>query len=172
MPDRPFISIELDRRIAVAQRARQVGQMDARAANRALMPWAAAEAWLVGHQGDAISPRDGQTPAGELCPLDATISELTRARDTVARQIDEDGPRPSQETSDRMPRYIGLRDAVRRLALMQLLREGYRQKPAAPDHFATARKIATPPLPPAQPSLLADMFGPDGAPLPVQQQAA
>jgi len=160
MPDRAFISTELDRRIAVAQRARDAGQMDARAANRALMPWAAAEAWLVGHRGDAISPRDGQTPAGELCPLDATIGELTRARDTLARQIDEEGKH------DRMPRYIGLRDAVRRLALMQLLREGYRQKPAAP--VPMPRNA----LPSSQPSLLADMFGPDGKPLPIERNAA
>lgn len=166
MPDRPFISIELDRRIAVAQRARQAGQMDARAANRALMPWAAAEAWLAGHQGDAISPRDGKTPAGDLCPLDATIGELTRARDTVARQIDEEGKQ------DRLPRYIGLRDAVRRLALMHALREGFGRKPAAPDHFADAKKMVRPALPPAQPSLLADMFGPDGAPLPLERNAA
>lgn len=155
-----FISTELDRRIAVMKRARDTGQMDARAANRALMPWAAAEAWLVGHQGDAISPRDGQTPASELCPLDATIGELTRARDTLARQIDE------ERKQDRMPRYIGLRDAVRRLALMQLLREGYRQKPAAP--VPTVKSA----LPPSQPSLLADMFGPDGKPLPIERNAA
>lgn len=160
MPDRPFISTELDRRIAVAKRARDAGHMDARAANRALMPWAAAEAWLVGHQGDAISPRDGQTPAGELCPLDATIGELTRARDTLARQIDE------EHKQDRMPRYIGLRDAVRRLSLMQLLREGFARKPAAT--VPTTRTT----LPPSQPSLLADMFGPDGKPLPIERNAA
>ncbi len=160
MTARPFISTELDRRIAVAQRARDVGQMDARAANRALMPWAAAEAWLVGHQGDAISPRDGQTPAGELCPLDATIGELTRARDTLARQIDE------ERKQDRMPRYIGLRDAVLRLTMMHMLREGYSQKPAAPVPMPHTT------LPPSQPSLLADMFGPDGKPLPIERTAA
>lgn len=166
MPDRPFISTELDRRIAVAKRAREAGQMDARAANRALMPWAAAEAWLIGHRGDAISPRDGITPAGELCPLDATIGELTRARDTLARQIDE------ERKQDRMPRYIGLRDAVRRLALMHALREGFARKPEAPDHFRGAPKMVQPSLPPAQPSLLADMFGPDGNPLPLERNAA
>lgn len=162
MPDRPFISTELDRRIAVAKRARDAGQMDARAANCALMPWAAAEAWLVGHQGDAISPRDGQTPASELCPLEATIGELTRARDTLARQIDEEGK------ADRMPRYIGLRDAVRRLTLMQLLREGFRAA-LSPEVFPRPGKNL---LPPSQPSLLADMFGPDGKPLPIERNAA
>jgi len=160
MPDRHFISIELDRRIALARGAHKQGSVDARAANAALMPWAAAEAWLVGHQGDAISPRDRQTPAGELCPLDATIGELTRARDTLARQIDTEGK------ADRMPRYIGLRDAVRRLTLMQLLREGYRQKPAAPVPMPRTS------LPSSQPSLLADMFGPDGKPLPLERNAA
>jgi hypothetical protein len=165
MPDRPFISTELDRRIAVMKRARDAGQMDARAANRALMPWAAAEAWLVGHQGDAISPRDGQTPAGELCPLDATIGELTRARDTLARQIDE------ERKADRMPRYIGLRDAVRRLTLMQLLREGFRQKPAPPVPMPRTAQSSNI-LAPSQPSLLADMFGPDGKPLPIERNAA
>lgn len=160
MPDRPFISIELDRRIAVAKRAREAGQMDARAAHRALMPWAAAEAWLVGHQGDAISPRDGQTPAGELCPLDATIGEITRARDTLARQIEE------ERKQDRMPRYIGLREAVRRLALMHAVRDGFARKQAAPAPIVKAA------LPPPQPSLLADMFGPDGNPLPLERNAA
>lgn len=160
MTDRPFISIELDRRIAVAKRAHQAGQMDAHAANRALMPWAAAEAWLVGHRGDAISPRDGQTPAGDLCPLDATLGELTRARDSLARQIEQ------QRAVDKLPRWHGLCDAVRRLTFMQGLRKGYRQKPAAPAPMPRNT------LPPSHPSLLADMFGPDGRPLPIERNAA
>lgn len=171
MTDRPFISIELDRRIAVAQRARDAGQRDARGANRALMPWAAAEAWIAGHDGQhGISPRPPHHSASDLCPLDATIAELTRARDSLAQKIEQQASATPEP--DRIARWHGIADALRSLHRLHALREAFRQKSTAPDHFSTARKIATPSLPPAQPSLLADMFGPDGMPLPIERNAA
>ena len=167
MPDRPFISMELDRRIAVAQAALDARRIEARAGNAALMPWAAAEAWIAGHNGQhGISPRPPHHSAADLCPLDDTIAELTRARDSLARQIDQ------QRALDKLPRWRGLCEAVRRLTFMQALRAGFRQQRPAPDHFAGARKMVPAILPPSQPSLLADMFGPDGKPLPIERNAA
>lgn len=162
MPDPHFITRELDRRIALANSAHQQGNLDLRAANAALMPWAAAEAWIVGHQGFAISPRDGINRAGDLCSLDDTIAELTRARDHLAKIIE------SQGRLDRLQRWMGLRAAVRDLERMRSLREGFRQMRQAP----APRPVASPTLPPAAPSLLADMFGPDGKPLPIDRRAA
>jgi hypothetical protein len=166
MPDPHFITTELDRRIALAQGAHKQGSVDARAANAALMPWAAAEAWLVGHQGDAISPRDGISRPGDLCSLDDTIAELNRARDHVGNILESKGG------IERLRRWIGLRSAVRDLERLRSLREGFRQMRQAPPATPAPMPSAKPPLPPAQPSLLADMFGADGKPLPINRRAA
>lgn len=159
MTDHPFISRELDHRIALAQRRIQQGQVNAVDANRALMPWAAAEAWIVGHQGrHAISPRDGISRADHLCPLADTIAELARARDSIARQVEAG-------QNDKAVRWQGinaaLRDLVRLANLRAAFAAGARQKP-----------LPAPSLPKPQPSLLADMFGPDGRPLPIERNAA
>lgn len=162
MPDRPFISIELDHRIALAQRRIGQGQANPVDANRALMPWAAAEAWIVGHKGcHAVSPRDGISRAGDLCPLADTIAELSRARDAIARQIE-------QGQHDRLHRWRGICDALRDLERLQDWRTAFRTRPT-PEVFPGTRKNS---LPPAAPSLLADMFGADGKPLPIERKAA
>jgi hypothetical protein len=159
MPDSPFISCELDHRIALAQQRMEQGQIQAGTANRALMPWAAAEAWIVGHKGHhAISPRDGISRADHLCPLADTIAELTRARDSIARQVEAG-------QADKAERWHGIHNALRDLERLATLRAafaaGARQKP-----------LPAPSLPKPQPSLLADMFGPDGRPLPIERNAA
>ncbi len=164
MPDRPFISIELDHRIALAQRRIGQGQANPVDANRALMPWAAAEAWIVGYRGcHAVSPRDGISRAGDLCPLPDTIAELARARDAIARQI-EQGQR------DKLHRWRGIGRALRDLERLQDWRTAFRTLPAPQRNTPCA--ATKPALPPAAPSLLADMFGADGKPLPIERRAA
>lgn len=161
MPDRPFISRELDHRIALAQRRIQQGQVNAVDANRALMPWAAAEAWIVGHKGrHAVSPRDGISRADHLCPLANTIAELTRARDSIARQV-------KAGQHDKAVRWQGIHNALRDLEHLAALRAAFA---AGAGHHATPPRA--PALPRQYPSLLADMFGPDGRPLPIQSKAA
>lgn len=165
MADRPFITRELDRRIAMAQQAIRQGRVNAASANRALMPWAAAEAWIAGQPDHGTSPRDRQSRADHLCPLHDTIAELTRARDTLAGKIERDS------RADLGERYVGLTCALRDLHRLHALRQAFAaQRPAsAPAH--TPIQPATR-LPQAQPSLLADMFGPDGKPLPIERKVA
>jgi hypothetical protein len=159
MPDRPFISRELDHRIALAQRRIQQGQVNAIDANRALMPWAAAEAWIVGHKGNhAVSPRDGISRADHLCPLADTIAELTRARDSIARQVEAG-------QHDKAARWLGIHNALRDLERLATLRAAFAARPRQ-------KPLPAPSLPKPQPSLLADMFGPDGRPLPIERHAA
>lgn len=161
MPDRPFICRELDHRIALAQRRIQEGQVNAVDANRALMPWAAAEAWIVGHKGQhAISPRDGISRADHLCPLADTIAELSRARDSIARQVEAG-------QADKAARWLGIHNALRDLERLATLRAAFA---AGTGHHAAPPRA--PALPRQYPSLLADMFGPDGKPLPIESKAA
>jgi hypothetical protein len=162
MPEPHFISRELDRRIARAGQAIKQGSVNAAQANSALMPWAAAEAWIVGHGGrHAISPRDGISRADQLCPLADTIAELTRARDAVMISIDRDN------RVDLGARFIGLTHALQDLHRLQTLRAAFA---AGAGHRRTAAR--EPALPRPYPSLLADMFGPDGKPLPIERNAA
>lgn len=160
MPDRPFISRELDRRIVGADAAIAAGKIDPEAAEANLKPWAAAEAWLAGHPHPGISPRDGQSWASDLCAIDDSIAALTRARDTLAAVIDRD------KRTDLIDHCRGMTDAVRRLELQRdgnhALRAGAR--PSQP--------VADVSFPRSQPSLLADMFDADGNPLPLNSQQA
>ena len=160
MPDAPFITRELDRRIAVAQQAIKQGRVNAIEANRALMPWAAAEAWIVGGPGHGTSPRDRQSRADQLCPLADTIAELTRARDTVIAKLERDA---SAEMGER---FLGLTHALADLHRLHALRQAFAtRRPAPAPRFAPSPANAAP-------SLLADMFGPDGKPLPIERKVA
>jgi hypothetical protein len=159
-----FITRELDRRITLAKDAHSKGNLAALDANAALKPWAAAEAWIVGHQGQqALSPRDGYSRADDLCSLADTIAELTRARDNLARIVEAQGG------LERAQRWIGLRAAVRDLERLRDLRTAFRQQRQTTAVAPAQRPAAKPALPP---SLLADMFGADGQPLPIQRNAA
>lgn len=163
MPDRPFITRELDRRIAVAQQAIKQGRVNAIEANRALMPWAAAEAWIAGAPEHGRSPRNPNIRANELCPLADTIAELTRARDAAMARLEREA------TPDLGARFLGLTDALRALHRLQALREAFRTRRPAPPPRAAMPALA---LPAAAPSLLADMFGPNGKPLPIERKVA
>lgn len=158
MPDAPFITRELDRRIAVAQRSIQQGRVNAIEANRALMPWAAAEAWIAGSPDHGRSPRNPHIRADELCPLADTIAELTRARDTTMAKLEREA------TTELGIRFLGLTDALRALHRLQALRQAFAAQSTAP--------AASPSFPTSAPSLLADMFGPDGKPLPIERKVA
>lgn len=158
MPDQPFITRELDRRIAVAQQAIKQGRVNSIEANRALMPWAAAEAWIAGSPDHGRSPRNPNIRADELCPLADTIAELTRARDITMAKLEREA------SPDLCTRFLGLTDALRALHRLHALRQAFAARRAAP--------APAPVLPAAAPSLLADMFGPDGKPLPIERRAA
>ena len=163
---KPFITRELDRRIAVAQRAIRQGRVNAIEANRALMPWAAAEAWIAGAPDHGRSPRNPKIRADELCPLADTIAEITRARDTTMAKLEREA------TAELGARFLGLTDALRALLRLQALRQAFAARRTTPDHLPDAGRMVPPPLPAAAPSLLADMFGPDGKPLPIKRRAA
>jgi hypothetical protein len=163
VPDRPFISRELDRRIASAQAAIEAGKTDQATANAGLMPWAAAEAWLVG-EPFGISPRDGLSRAADLCPIDDAIAAIASARDTIERTI----ARHSRD--DLREHWQGLCDAIRRLerqrdgqAAIRALGNAGAGEPAA------ERKGA---LPCMAPSKLADMFDANGDPIALPSQQA
>lgn len=166
MPDTPFITRELDRRIAVAQQAIKQGRVNAIEANRALMPWAAAEAWIAGAPEHGRSPRNPKIRADELCPLADTIAELTRARDTTMAKLEREA------SPDLGTRFLGLTEALRALHRLQALRQAFAARRTASQHIAPTGKMLRPPLPEPAPSLLADMFGSDGKPLPLQSKAA
>ncbi len=158
MPDTPFITRELDRRIAVAQQAIKQGRVNAIEANRALMPWAAAEAWIAGAPDHGRSPRNSNIRADELCPLADTIAELIRARDTTMAKLEREA------SAELGTRFLGLTEALRALHRLQALRQAFAARRPAP--------APAPVFPAAAPSLLADMFGPDGKPLPIERRAA
>lgn len=162
----PFITRELDRRIAVAQQAIKQGRVNAIEANRALMPWAAAEAWIAGSPDHGQSPRNPSIRADELCPLADTIAELTRARDTVIAKIEREA------TPELGERFLGLNDALRALHRLQALRQAFAARRSASQHIAPTGNMHRPPLSEPAPSLLADMFGPDGKPLPIERKVA
>ena len=107
MPDAPFITRELDRRIATAQQAIRQGRVNAIEANRALMPWAAAEAWIAGHPHHGISPRKPHLRADDICPLADSIAELQRALDTTAGKI------AREDRTDLGPRFLGIAAALK-----------------------------------------------------------
>jgi hypothetical protein len=162
MADLPFISRELDRRIASAQAAVDTGKIDPETANANLKPWAAAEAWLAGHPFPGTSPRNCETRASEICPIEDAIAALTRARDTLARVIER------EKRTDLIDHWRDMADAVRRL-------ERQRDGTAAFRAMAQQAPVAPSPktaLPPIAPSLLADMFDGDGNPLPLHSQQA
>lgn len=162
--DRPFISRELDRRIASAEAAIAAGRIDPETAEANIAPWVAAEAWLAGHPVPGTSPRNGDTRAADICPIDRTLETVTRARDAVETEIQRKG------REDLLEHWRELSKVVRQLerqragmAAWQAMAAGQPAKPP----------IATAALPPAAPSLLADMFDANGDPilLPAQQAA-
>jgi hypothetical protein len=160
MPDRPFISRELDRRIASTQAAIDAGKLDLQTAEENLKPWAAAEAWLAGSPYPGTSPRDGHTWASDLSTIDDALAALTRARDRLAAAIDR------QQRTDLLDHWRGMADAVRRL---ERQRDGNRAWRAGLRAAPPVQDVA---FPKAQPSLLADMFDTDGNPLPLNEQRA
>jgi hypothetical protein len=163
MPDRPFISRELDRRIASAQAAIEAGKTDQATANAGLMPWAAAEAWLVG-EPFGISPRDDLSRSADLCPIDDAIAAIASARDTIERTIAQHG------RNDLREHWQGLCDAIRRLERQRDGHAAFRAlgKTVAGE-TAAGRKGA---LPPMAPSKLADMFDANGDPIPLPSRQA
>lgn len=165
MPDRPFISRELDRRIASAQAAIDTGRIEAETAEENLKPWAAAEAWLAGHPFPGTSPRDGETRAADIYPIERTVDALTRARDRLASEIQSKG------RDDLQAHWRDMAGAVR---LLERQRDGMAAWSAtAMDHAGDLDDmIRKPVVTPAAPSLLADMFDANGNPLPVQSQQA
>lgn len=164
MPDRPFISRELDRRIASANAAIAAGRIDPETAEANLKPWAAAEAWLAGHPFPGTSPRNGETRAADICPIDRAVEALTRARDRLAAEIQGKG------RDDLQAHWRDMAEAVR---LLERQRDGMAAwRAMAIDPRAAATPIDKGKLPPVGPSLLADMFDADGKPLPLQSQQA
>lgn len=164
MPDRPFISRELDRRIASAQAAIAAGRIAPETAEANLNPWAAAEAWLVGHPFPGTSPRDGETRAADICPIERTVEVLTRARDRLAAEIQGKG------RDDLQAHWRDMAEAVRLLERQRNCMAAWRAM--AIDPRATAMPIEKGKLPPVGPSLLADMFDHNGNPLPIERHAA
>lgn len=163
MADRPFISRELDRRIASAEAAIAAGRIDPETAEANLAPWAAAEAWLAGHPVPGTSPRNGDTRAADICPIDRTLEAVTRARDAIGAEIQRKG------REDLLEHWRELSKAVRQL-------ERQRDGMAAWQGMAAGQpvmpQIGKPALPPMAPSLLADMFDANGDPIPLPSQQA
>jgi hypothetical protein len=163
MTDRPFISREFDRRIASAEAAIAAGRIDPETAEANLAPWAATEAWLAGHPVPGTSPRNGDTRAADICPIDRTVEVVTRARDAIAAEIQNKG------REELLEHWRGLSKAVRQL---ERQRDGMAAWQAMAADQAGAASIAGPALPPAAPSLLADMFDADGKPIPLPSRQA
>lgn len=163
MADRPFISRELDRRIASAEAAIAAGKIDPSTAEANLAPWAAAEAWLAGHPVPGTSPRNGDTRAADICPIDRTVAVVTRARDAIATEIQNKG------REDLLEHWQSLSKAVRQL---ERQRDGMAAWQAKTADQAGTPFIAEPALPPAAPSLLADMFDANGDPIPLPSRQA
>ncbi|WP_446654753.1 hypothetical protein [Blastomonas sp.] len=163
MADRPFISRELDRRIASAEAAIAAGRIDPETAEANIAPWAAAEAWLAGHPVPGTSPRNGDTRAADICPIDRTLETVTRARDAVETEIQRKG------REDLLEHWRELSKVVRQLerqragmAAWQAMAAGQTAKPP----------IGKPALLPMAPSKLADMFDANGDPIPLPSQQA
>lgn len=163
MSDRPFISRELDRRIASAEAAIAAGRIDPETAEANLAPWAAAEAWLAGHPVPSTSPRNGDTRAADICPIDRTVEAVTRARDAIETEIQRKG------REELLEHWRQLSKAVRQLerqrdgmAAWQAMAHGQPGKPP----------IGKPALRPMAPSKLADMFDDNGDPIPLTSQQA
>ena len=163
MPDRAFISRELDRRIASAEAAIAAGRIEPETAKANLAPWAAAEAWLAGHPVPGTSPRNGDTRAADICPIDRTLETVTRARDAIGSEIQRNGRK------DLLQHWRELSKAARQLerqrdgmAAWQAMAAGQTAKPP----------IGKPALPPMVPSKFADMFDANGDPIPLPSQQA
>lgn len=163
MPDRPFISRELDRRIAIAEAAIAAGRIDPETAEANLAPWAAAEAWLAGHPVPGTSPRNGDTRAADICRIDRTVEAVTRARDAIELEIQRKG------REDLLEHWRALSKAVRQL---EVQRDGMAAWQAMAAGQSDAPSIGMPALPPAVPSLLADMFDANGDPIPLPSRQA
>lgn len=163
MPDRPFISRELDRRIDSAESAIAAGSIDPETAEANLAPWAAAEAWLAGHPVPGTSPRNGDTRAADICCIDRAVEVVTRARNAIAAEIQNKG------REDLLDHWRGLSNAVRQL---ERQRDGMAAWQAKAADQAGTPLIAEPALPPAAPSLLADMFDANGDPIPLPSRQA
>lgn len=160
MADRPFISRELDRRIASADAGITTGKIDTQTAEANLKPWAAAEAWLAGHPYPGISPRDAQSWASDLCPIEDSVAALTRARDRLAAEIQGKG------RDDLQGHWRDMAQAVR---VLERQRDGMAAWRAAAQPSPPAVDVC---FPRTQSSLLADMFDANGDPLPINSQQA
>ncbi len=161
---RPFISRELDRRIASAETAIAAGRIDPETAEANLAPWAAAEAWLAGHPAPGTSPRNGDTRATDICAIDRTVDVVTRARDAIETEIQRKG------REDLLEHWRELSKAVHQLERQRDGMVAWQAMEAGQSAAASSGNLA---LPPAAPSLLADMFDANGDPiaLPFQQAA-
>lgn len=164
MPDRPFISRELDRRIASANAAIATGRIDPETAEANLKPWTAAEAWLAGHPFPGTSPRNGETRAADICQIERAVEALTRASDRLATEIQGKG------RDDLQAHWRDMAEAVRLLERQRNGMAAWRAMAIEPG--AAYASMDKGKLPPAAPSLLADMFDADGKPLPLQSQQA
>lgn len=162
MPNRPFISRELDRRIASAGAAIAAGNIDPEIAEENLKPWAAAEAWLAGHPFPGTSPRNGETRAADICSIERALEALTRARDRLVAEIEGKG---------RADLQVHWRDMAEAARMLERQRDGMAawHTAAGPTPPPAAVDV---PFPQTQPSLLADMFDGDGNPLPLNSHKA
>ena len=160
---RPFISRELDRRIASAEAAIAAGKIDPDTAEANLAPWAAAEAWLAGHPMPGTSPRNRDTRAAEICSIDRTVEVVTRARDAIAAEIQRKG------RGDLLEHWRELSNAVQKL---ERQRDGMAAWQAMAAGQPSAPPLGRPALPPMAPSKLADMFDAKGDPIPLPSQQA
>jgi hypothetical protein len=163
MPDRPFISRELDRRIASAEAAIAAGRIDPETAEANLAPWAAAEAWLAGHPVPGTSPRNGDTRAADICPIDRTVEVVTRAHDTIAAEIQNKG------REDLLDHWRGLSKAVRQLERQRDGMAAWQKLTQSRDDDAKGYAQMHTPF---APSKLADMFDANGDPIPLPSQQA
>lgn len=159
----PFISRELDRRIASAEVAIAAGRIDPETAEANLAPWAAAEAWLAGHPVPGTSPRNGDTRAADICPIDRTVEAVARARDAIEAEIQRKG------REDLLDHWRELSKAARQL---ERQRDGMAAWQANSTGQSSAPPIGKPALPPLAPSKLADMFDANGDPIPLPSQQA
>lgn len=163
MADRPFISRELDRRIASAEAAIATGRIDPDTAEANLAPWAAAEAWLAGHPVPGTSPRNGDSRAADICPIDRTLEAVTRARDAIETEIQRKG------REDLLDHWRQLSNAVRQLERQRDGMAAWRKSTQSLDDNAKGyAKMHTP----SAPSKLADMFDANGDPVPLPSQQA
>lgn len=163
MADRPFITRELDRRIASAEAAIAAGRIDPKTAEANLAPWAAAEAWLAGHPVPGTSPRNGDTCAADICPIDRTLETVTRARDAVETEIQRKG------REDLLEHWRQLSKAVHQLERQRDGMAAWQAMTASQPARSLVSKLA---LPPMAPSKLADMFNSNGDPIPLASQQA